>query len=130
MKKNNGWKGPVAPEGPPVVIENGATSKGCKDVAPVGGVQGRSIGVAFYNINGLKTQFHRVDFLVSWAIEEKVDIIGIAGTNLGKREAKFMAKDLGNFRSFWSSASPDKLKGSGVGLLIHRNIEQHIGKIE
>ena len=41
-----------------------------------------------------------------------------------------MAKDLGNFRSFWSSASPDKLKGSGVGLLIHRNIEQHIGKIE
>ena len=85
---------------------------------------------AFYNINGLKMQFYRVNFLTSWAIERKINIIGIAKTNLRERKAKFIAKNLNKFRSFWMSTVFDKLKESGIGLLIHRDIEHHIGKIK
>ena len=90
----------------------------------------KSIGCGFHNINGLKTQGHRLEFLSSWAANERIDLIGIAETNLKEREAKFLAKNLRDFSSFWSSAAPDKYKGSGVGLLVRRDIEKHLGRIE
>ena len=52
----------------------------------------KNIGCGFHNINGLKTQGHRLEFLSSWAAKERIDLIGIAETNLKEREAKFLAK--------------------------------------
>src|SRR5690348_6223146 len=38
--------------------------------------------------------------------------------------------NLKNYRSFWSSASPNKKKGSGVGLFVSKQWEKHLGQIK
>src|SRR5260364_411713 len=103
--------------GAPVVYVNSAVPKSSGGIIQKKVMGVKNIGYGFHNINGLKTQGHRLEFLSSWAANKKIDLLGIAETNLKKREAKFLAKNLRDFSSFWSSVASGKYKGSGIGLL-------------
>ena len=88
-----------------------------------------SINIATHNINGIKGNTTKLNLLEEWISREKVDIIGINETNIKEQQGKFILPKDSKFVSFWTSAEEGKLKGSGVGLIIHKSWEKHIGRI-
>ena len=88
------------------------------------------IKVATHNINGIKSNTHKVEFLLEWASDNAIDILGVAETNITHTEGIWINKEQSKYRSFWSSSNKDKKKGSGVGLLISKQWEKFIGQIE
>ena len=83
-----------------------------------------------HNINGLRSNNQKIESLYQWLLDNRIDIIGLAETNITTKEGSFLTKNLGNYRSFWSNANPDKKKGSGVGLLINSQWERHLEQID
>ena len=71
----------------------------------------------------------KLDMLVNWALEKSVDIIGINETNILEQQGKFLIKKDSEYVGFWTSANEFKLKGSGVGILIRKAWEKHIGQV-
>src|SRR5690242_7457653 len=88
------------------------------------------LGIACHNINGLRSNKQKLEALYEWALLYDIDVLGLAETNISSKEGTFAAMNFGNYRSFWSSANPNKKKGSGVGLLINKQWERHLGQIE
>ena len=88
------------------------------------------LNLATHNINGLKTNSQKFEALYKWIIDNELDIVGLAETNISAKEGFFLGKSLEEYKNFWSSASPDKKKGSGIGLLISKKWEKHLGQIE
>ena len=89
----------------------------------------RILKIAIHNINRLKTNKFKLDSLIGFAAEEKIDIIGINETNIIEQQGKFLVKKESNYAGFWTGANENKIKGSGVGLLISKEWEKHIGKV-
>ena len=83
-----------------------------------------------HNINGLKVNSHKLDMFLDQMREENIDIIGISETNISERQGKFLIPKGSDYIGFWAKASENKIKGSGVGLVIKRNWEKHIGQID
>ena len=61
--------------------------------------------------------------------EEELDIIGIAETNIKEKEGKWIQTKQQGYVSFWSSKEEDKLKGSGIGVLVNERWAKHIGRV-
>ena len=80
----------------------------------------RTLKIATHNINSLKTNKFKLDSLISFAAEEKIDIIGINETNIIEQQGKFLVKKESNYIGLWTGANENKIKGSGVGLLISK----------
>src|ERR1043165_4884896 len=78
------------------------------------------LNLATHNINGLKTNSQKIEALYEWMINNELDIVGLAETNILAKEGFFLEKSLEEYKSFWSSVSLDKKKGSSVGLLISK----------
>ena len=57
-------------------------------------------------------------------------MVGLAKTNISVKEGFFLTKNMKNYKSFWANAKVEKKKGSGVGLLISKQWEKHLGRIE
>ena len=89
----------------------------------------QTLKVATHNINGIKGNTTKLELLAKWAKEERIDILGINESNIDERQGKFCLAKSSEYISFWTSAEEGKLKGSGVGLIINRIWEKHIGKI-
>lgn len=88
------------------------------------------LNIATHNINGIKSNTHKLDLALNWAIDNKIDILGIAESNISSKEGCWLTSEQNNFRSFWSSSDQNKKKGSGVGLLINNQWEKYIGSID
>ena len=92
---------------------------------------GKEIKVACHNINGLKTKGWKLENLLSWAEEEEIAILGITESNLTEREGKFLTNNTKRrFIGYWASATEDKKKGSGVGILVEEQWEKHVGAVK
>ena len=50
-------------------------------------------------------------------------------TNIAERQGRYLIKKDSNYIGFWTNADENKIKGSGVGLVINRYWEKHIGQI-
>ena len=57
---------------------------------------------------------------MEWVEEEGIDIIGINETNISEKKEKYMIKKESNYVGLWTSANEEKLKGSGVGLVVKK----------
>jgi exonuclease III len=71
-----------------------------------------------------------MELIHEWALDNKIDILGLAETNISKKEGFFIAKDLDKYRSFWSDSNTTKKKGSGIGILVEERWERHLGQID
>ena len=56
-------------------------------------------------------------------------MIGINESNIDERQGRYLLKRDSEYVSFWTSAEVGKAKGSGVGLIVHKSWEKHIGRI-
>jgi exonuclease III len=88
------------------------------------------LNIACHNINEMKSNNHKMELIHEWALDNKIDILGLAETNISKKEGFFIAKDLDKYRSFWSDSNATKKKGSGVGILVEERWERHLGQID
>ena len=87
------------------------------------------LNLVTHNINGLKVNSYKLDLLVEWALENNIDILGINETNISEQQGKFLCNKRNNYVGFWTGACENKLKGSGVGLLVNKTWEKHIGRV-
>ena len=62
---------------------------------------------------GLKVIVSKVVIISEWALEENLDIIGIAETNISSKEGFFLDFNRDNFVGFWSNTEIERKKGSG-----------------
>ena len=62
--------------------------------------------------------------------DTKIDILGLVETNVLEKEGKLMLRKVQGYYGFWSSADEDKVKGSGVGIIINSKWENHVAKVE
>jgi exonuclease III len=88
----------------------------------------KSIKIHSLNVNGLLDNYKQLS-LIDYISENQIDIFGISETHLSTKEAKFstLSKKLTNYKSFWT---PSNARQSGVGILIHKSLAKHIGKIQ
>lgn len=85
------------------------------------------LSVASHNINGLKMNSQKIESLYEWMLDNKIDVMGLAETNISAKEGFFLVKNLVEYKGFWANASSDKKKGSGVSLLVSKQWEKHLG---
>jgi len=71
-----------------------------------------------------------MELIYEWVLDNKIDILGLAETNISKKEGFFITKDLSKYRSFWSDSNVEKKKGSEVRLLVEERWERHLGQID
>ena len=58
--------------------------------------------------------------LYEWLINNKINIIGLAKTNISSKEGFFITRNMKKYKSFWASSNIEKRKGSGIGILIDK----------
>ena len=71
-----------------------------------------------------------MELVYEWALDNKIDILGLAEINISRKEGFFIAKDLNRYRGFWSEASSLKKKDSGVRILVDERWKRHLEQID
>ena len=56
-------------------------------------------------------------------------MLDICETNISELQGSFLILKNGDYVEFWTRANKNKLKGSGVGIVIKKNQKKHIGQI-
>ena len=56
-------------------------------------------------------------------------MLGICETNISELQGSFLILKNEDYVGFWTRANKNKLKGSGVGIVIKKIQEKHIGQI-
>ena len=87
------------------------------------------LNIGFHNINGIKSNKTKLEALVDFAEEEKIDILGICETNIVEREGCWVTKQEQGIHSIWTEYNEEKKKGFGIGLLIKEKWIKHIAKV-
>ena len=59
--------------------------------------------------------------LQNWLTDNKIDVLGLAKTNISDKKGFFLTKNIENYKSFWANAKAEKKKSSGVDLLISKH---------
>src|SRR6185436_9868849 len=72
------------------------------------------LNIACHNINGMKSNKHKIELVYEWVIDNKIDILGLAETNISKKEGFFISKDLSRYRRFLSDSDATKKKVQGL----------------
>ena len=87
--------------------------------------------VAAHNINGLKGDPTKLHKLIEWALDENFHIIGLSETNIDPKEGKWLNRDLHSldYTGYWSTKD-NKIKGSGVALIITTNGRNTLEKLD
>jgi exonuclease III len=81
-----------------------------------------------HNINGLGPDHSKLNLLIEYCSNKGADIIGICETNRDRKHRKFWNKQTLEYTSFWTNKD-NKIKGSGVCIMINKKWEKHIGKV-
>ena len=85
----------------------------------------------FHNINGIKSDTARFRSIVEWNKNRNIDVMGLAETNINKTcglHYNNLISDL-KYKGIWSECA-NKVKGSGVALLINDIWAKRLGKID
>ncbi|CAG8458186.1 16172_t:CDS:2 [Gigaspora margarita] len=65
------------------------------------------------------------------AEKEKITILYLTETNLAKKKEKILEYNLNiQYKSYWTSASEDKKKGSSIRILIDKSWKKHVGAVK
>ncbi len=90
-----------------------------------------TLSVITHNINGIKNNKNKLFNLINWAREKDIKAIGISDTNIDKKEGQWLNKkeiiDMG-YIGYWSNKD-NKVKGSGVAILIKNTWSKHVGSV-
>lgn len=81
-----------------------------------------------YNINELGLNDFKLNILMDYYMNKKVDIVGIVEANRNRKYGKFWNKQNLEYTSFWTNKD-NKIKGSEVCIVINKKWKKHIGKI-
>ena len=86
---------------------------------------------ATHNINGIRQDQSKLDRILSFSAEHNIDVLVLTETNLLASAKRFININTSKFGyiSYWSEAS-DKIKGSGVGILIADHLAKYIHKVD
>src|SRR5256886_5064816 len=86
---------------------------------------------ATHNINGIRQDQSKLDRILSFSAEYNIDVLVLIETNLLASAKRFINVNTSKFGyiSYWSEAS-DKIKGSGVGILIADHLVKYIHKVD
>src|SRR5205823_10743265 len=57
----------------------------------------RTLSLAMHNLNGLRTNGHKVDLLLEWVLEKNIDIIEMNETNIAERQGRYLIKKDSNY---------------------------------
>ena len=76
--------------------------------------------IAIHNINRLKANIYKLDILIDYGIEKNINIIGINKINILEQQDKFLVNKESRYIGFWIGANRNKIKRSGVRLLISK----------
>ena len=49
----------------------------------------QTLNIAIHNINGIKGNVTKLELLLEWASQEKIDIIGVNETNTTEKQSKY-----------------------------------------
>ena len=85
--------------------------------------------IATHNINGLKNDQLKLTDLCNEGLQREWDVIGVYETNITQEKGKHINRTLNGYLGFWSSKA-QKIKGSGVCILLNPKWEKHIAKVE
>jgi len=88
------------------------------------------LNIATHNINRIKGNAIKIEILLEWARQEKIDIIGINETNTTERQNKFSMNRQVDYVGIWADAEENKKKGSGVGLIMNKKWEKHLSQVK
>ncbi|PKC07395.1 hypothetical protein RhiirA5_399882 [Rhizophagus irregularis] len=81
-----------------------------------------------HNINGIGPDDFKLNMLMDYCANKRADIVGIVETNKDRKYGKFWNKQNPEYISFWTNKD-NKIKGSGVCIIINKKWEKHLGKI-
>ncbi|CAB4417926.1 unnamed protein product [Rhizophagus irregularis] len=81
-----------------------------------------------HNINGLGPDDFKLNVLMDYCTNKGADIVGICETNRDRKNGEFWNKQNPEYISFWTNKD-NKIKGSGVCIIINRKWEKHLGKV-
>ena len=88
-----------------------------------------NLRIGTHNINGIRVNPGKIELLIDWMNEMNIDIMGLNETNINKKEGSFIIDKGSGYKGIWSCCDKDKIKGSGVGILIKNKWEKHIAQI-
>src|SRR5207244_12372668 len=82
---------------------------------------------ATHNINRIRKDQSKLDRILSFSAEHNIDVLVLTETNLLASAKRFININTSKFGyiGYWSKAS-DKIKGSGVGILIADYLAKYI----
>ncbi|GES89606.1 Down syndrome cell adhesion molecule-like protein Dscam2 [Rhizophagus clarus] len=81
-----------------------------------------------HNINGLGPDYFKLNIFMDYCTNKGADIIGICETNRTRKDGEFWNKQNTEYISFWTNKD-NKIKGSGVCIIINKKWEKHLGKV-
>ncbi|GBC29860.2 hypothetical protein GLOIN_2v1765743 [Rhizophagus irregularis DAOM 181602=DAOM 197198] len=81
-----------------------------------------------HNINGIGPDDFKLNILMDYCANKRADIVGIVETNKDRKYGKFWNKQNPEYIPFWTNKD-NKIKGSGVCIVINKKWEKHLGKI-
>ncbi|GES94273.1 exodeoxyribonuclease III [Rhizophagus clarus] len=81
-----------------------------------------------HNINGLGLDYFKLNIFMDYCTNKGADIIGICETNRTRKDGEFWNKQNTEYISFWTNKD-NKIKGSGVCIIINKKWEKHLGKV-
>ena len=62
--------------------------------------QRMELRLATHNINGLKANGQKIEQLQDWIVDNKINILGLAETNISGKKGFFLTKNIENYMSF------------------------------
>ena len=84
---------------------------------------------ATHNINGIRIDSTKLEHLLTYTAEHNIDILILTETNLSSRAAKFTDTLPRGYIGFWTG-SDDKIKGSGVAILIAEHLAKYVHVVD
>jgi exonuclease III len=81
-----------------------------------------------HNINSLGPDNFKLNILMDYCANKGADIVGICETNRDRKNGEFWNKQNPEYVSFWTNKD-NKIKGSGVCIIINKKWEKHLGKV-
>src|SRR2546430_2422749 len=71
----------------------------------------------------------KLEYLLIYIASHNIDILVITETNLSSKTARFFNTKKFGYTGYWTGAD-DKIKGSGVGILVANHIAKYVYKCD
>ena len=114
---------------PPDQISTRSTSNLTNSIHPSKKNLIPQIFFATHNINGLRNDNTKLDHLLNYTAEHNIDIAVLTETNLPAQSSKYVDTKSKGYTSYWAG-SDDKIKGSGVGIMIADHLTKFVHKVD